>query len=366
MTPTYTQVGTIRFGYRSCVFLADNFPLLGIVGLTTKQKRARKNVKSGVPGARPLGRTTGLYSIPTLSVKMLREDSETFAQYLAQKNVGNGQDPGEYANVTFNFSAQCIETTNTAATVTMLASQCVVVDKSSDYDMAIGALVDEYTIEALQVAESDQRGQRFMYSSSPNVLDALAQDFVTIGGDISPGRATILDLKREIGWDIRQGYAYSLATLIPKGNPPATFSIRFDLWDESQLTPWTLFSAKWLKRALVTIPGSINADGSSKNYAISVQHPILQAQPIALQNCVVSKIHGLNTDDEELVGCTIDFLEYGKPIVALQKGPTQVPPASKTQPTATSQLQTDIQTAQNQFNNLANGTANQLTSGGGS
>lgn len=362
MTPTYTQVGGLRFGYRSCLFTVDNFPVVGVVGVAVEQKRVRKTVGSRTPGARPLGRTTGLYSVPVLKIKMLREDSEVLAQYIGQKTTSLAQF-GAYGDQTFKFSAQCLEDTNPDATVTMLAEQCVITGRNSDYDKAVGALIEEFTIEALQVAESDKAGQRFLYSTAPNALDALAQDFVVIGGDVSPGRATILDPKREIGWDIRQAYGMNLATLVPKGNPPATFSIRFDLWDEADLPKWNAFSAKWLKYATARVPGATDKNGNPVNYAISVKHPILQAQPIALQQCVIAKIGGLNVDEEGLWGCTVDFLEYGLPVIARQAPTAAVPAAAQAQPTATSAAEVKIQALRDRAAHLADDRANQIGRG---
>ena len=358
MTPTYTKVGPVRFGSRSCLFAANGFPLLGIVGVSTKQKRVRKTVRSNIPGAPPLGRTSGLYSAPILTLKMLREDSETFAAYLSEQSGKALIDAlGAYADAPFTFTAQCTEPSNAAATVTMLAKTCVITDRNTEYAKDVGALVDEYTIEALQISETDSRGQRFLYSTAPNALDALAQDFVTIEGQPSPGRATILDAKREIGWDVRQAWGLDRATLIPKGNPPATFSIRFDMWDEADLPKWNAYSAQWFKYATVRLPGS------TTNYALSIKHPILQAQPIALQACVISKIHALNRDEDGLWGSTIEFLEYGKPAIAKQAATAQIAAAAKTQPTAKSARDIREQKALAELAAVANDRAAQIVGG---
>lgn len=363
MNPKFVRVGKNVWSMRSTRFQANGSPMTGILAVDYEQKRTRKTIASRIAGAPPLGRTTGLYSVPTMTVRMLKEDSEQFAAWLTTTAVNSPANAGSlaffktnpsYADVLFSFSLQCSEASDPLNTLTVLASDCVVEGKKSVFDNGAGALADEYTISALSLVEKDVTGQRSMYSTVPNALDALAQDYVTIGGDRSPGRATILDPKREIGWDVRQAYAYSNAVLVPKGNPPATFAIRFDFWDPAQLAPWTAFSAKYLKRSGVIKDG--------KAYALAINHPILQAQPIALQECVVAKIGGLNkSDDEGTWGSTIEFLEYGQPKIVAQTPPPVIGAAGANSFDVPTQQQADLNGLREQQTSRADGAAKALT-----
>ncbi len=363
MTPKFVRVSKTVWSIRSTRFQANGSPMTGILSVDYEQRRTRKIIASRIAGAPPLGRTTGLYSVPTMIVRMLKEDSGQFTAWLTTTAVNSPANAGSlafyktnpsYADPLFSFSIQCSEGSDPFNALTVLASDCVIESKKSVYDSGVGALADEFTISALSLVEQDITGQRMMYSTVPNALDALAQDWVTIGGDRSPGRATILDPKREIGWDVRQAYAYDKATLVPKGNPPATFAIRFDFWDPSQLPLWTAFSSKYLKRSGVIRDG--------KAYALAIAHPILQTQPIALQECVVSKIGGLNKSDEEGTwGSTIDFLEYGQPKIVAQKPPPVIGPAGANAfdvPTAQQDTRDELL---GQFQALSAGAAKALT-----
>lgn len=330
-TPAFQRVSDTIVSWGSAVFRIDNMPISGVISADYEHKRTRKIVRSGVPGAAPLGRPTGLYSVPTFTVRMLKEDAAAFDTYLADQIAYEGF--GSIADTPFTFTAQCVEN-DSHQVLTAIGEKCLVDGKKSVYDEGVDALVDEYTFSCLQISESDAQGKRFLYSTAPNAWDKLAQDYVTIGGQKSPGRASILDMKRKIGWDVRKAYGLDKATLVPVGNDPATFSVRFDFWDPAEKVTWDAFAKTYLKWALVRVPG-----GATK--ALKVLHPILQAQPFAVQDCVVSEIHGLNKDEEGLWGCTIDFMEYGAPVIALQKARGTIDGKAVQKPVA--------QTAQQQY-----------------
>lgn len=349
MTPTLIRISERIVSWNSASFKVGTYPIGGVVACNYEHRRSRKMVRSNVPGARPLGRPTGLYSVPTFVLRILKEDAYAFDAYLAStvelgiagdlSSLGNGS----IADTVFDFSVQCVEEDLEAGfgdvTLSAVGTNCVIESKHSTYDEGIDALVEEYHFSCLQLTEKDANGVRYLYSTAHNALDSLAQDYVTIGGDRSPGKASIIDLKRTIGWDVRQAYGLDRATLVPKGNPPATFSIRFDLWDPGDLNAWDTFSKTYLKWALFRAPGAITK-------ALTIVHPTLQAQPIALKECVVSQIHGLNKDEEGLWSCTVDFMEYGPPAIALQKAPSAIAGKSVDKPVATTAAEQKIQSLQ--------------------
>lgn len=346
MTPTLVRISDHVVSWGSASFKIGTFPIGGVVACSYEHRRSRKMVRSNIPGAPPLGRPTGLYSIPTFMLRILKEDSYAFDAYLSSLGVPNDSssfDRGQIADTPFDFNVQCVEEDLTAGygkiSLSAVGSGCLIESKRSAYDEGIDALIEEYHFSCLQIEEKDDNGVRYLYSTSPNALDALAQDYVTIASNRSPGKASIIDLKRSIGWDVRQAYGLDRATLVPKGNPPATFSIRFDLWDPGDLDAWDIFAKTYLKWALFRAPGSITK-------ALTIVHPILQAQPIALKECVVSQIHGLNKDEEGLWSCTVDFMEYGPPAIALQKAAGAVPGKPTDKPVATTEAERKLQATQ--------------------
>ena len=66
-------------------------------------------------------------------------------------------------------------------------------------------------------------------------------DTIQIGNDVSPGKATVIHGESSSDWDERKGDGITGATLWPKGDPLSTFSILFELWDESSYAAWLSF-----------------------------------------------------------------------------------------------------------------------------
>ena len=356
VNPGLVRVGRTVASWTSSKFFINKNALTGIKNVQYEQKRTRKPVRSNVAGARPLGRPTGLYSVPTITVRQLREDAEQIATFLQSPFV-NVVGKDSYADSTFTFQASVNEHADPLAGVHMLASGCTVDGRKTVYDQGSGALVEEWTISALWIQETDANGTRYLYSTEPNAIDAMGQDWITIQADVSPGRATILDPTREIGWDIRQAFAFDKATLVPKGNPPAKFDILFELWTPEQLDVWTPFAAKYFKRAVVL------KDAAA--YALAIRHPILQAQPIALQDCVLTKVGGLNRVGEEgMWASKMSFMEYGQPKIAPQKPPSAIAPAGAVVTSVPTQREFVTQQKTDELRALSDPAASQLTGGG--
>lgn len=355
MTPTLVRYNNLVYSWGSCAFLADNNALAGVVGASHSQRLERPPVPSNVAGAPPLGRPTGRYTL-TFSLKMLREDAAQLEAYLANKVDGS-----QVGRATFTFSASLSEPASLAkgaTPITITGTGCTIDGKEESYDEGIDELLIEYTLGCLQITEKDPNGSRTLFSSTPNALDALAQDYVTIGGDKSPGKATILNMSNPLGWDVRLGYGMNKATLVPSGNPPAEFSIKFDLWDAADLPAWNEFAKKWLKKSLVTGAGPA---GVTK--AISVQHPMLQAQPFSVQDCVVVEPGALEKDEFGLWSCTTKFRESAPPRPALQRATANIPPAGKAAPTAADAVEAANQAALAEHDAAAAAYAATITGG---
>ena len=345
MNPRFVRVNSVAFSWYSTLFKVDNFPISGVVGCNYEQKRVKKIVDSNVPGAAPLGRTTGIYSVPTFTVRMLRQDADQLAAYVALKSP----DGNAVADGTFSFTVQCGEPSLPNQATTAIGYSCNIESVRTVYEESVAALVEEYTLSALQIQTTDSNGTRWLYNSTPSQLDSLAVDYVTIEGNNSPGRATILDPKREIGWDIRQAFAFDIPNLVPKGSPPGTFGIKFDLWTSADLAAWNPYAARYFKRALVKVNGGNIAGLTATTKRLTIIHPILQAEPFKVAECVVTEIGGLNKDETGLWSSTIKFMESGPPRPALQPAVAAIAGIKATQPDAQTQTQRDIQAMQAQI-----------------
>jgi len=188
-------------------------------------------------------------------------------------------------------------------------------------------------------------------ANAPIELDAVfpTQDYVTIGGDRSPGKAIIHDVHTPRPWDIRKGYALTGATIIPQGDDLGTFKIRFELWDPADVPAWYAFAAQYFDKSVRLLPGS------SKPKALSILHPMLSAPPIRITACVVDDATALEPDDDGLGGwhSIVSFIQYRAPKPALSPPDAAIAPAAQPQPTAEDAADQEIQNKLATFQGLA-------------
>lgn len=164
-----------------------------------------------------------------------------------------------------------------------------------------------------------------------------ARDYIMIGGDKSPGKCTIRGLNSPRGWDIRQGYGLSGATVVPKGDECSTFSVFFEFFDAGgsgvqktadMLNAWYAYAAKYFDKSVRLVPGS------NVPKALGVDHPILAAPPHRVTEAVVKDVSGLEQDDNGGWSVEVFFLQYRKPKPALAAPNAAIPAAAQTAPTA--------------------------------
>lgn len=155
--------------------------------------------------------------------------------------------------------------------------------------------------------------------------DFPAVDYVIIGVDKTPGRATVVGAGSPRDWDIRKGYGLSGASCVFTGANLAKFDIIIDLWTEAHFADWARFAAKYLAKPVV--PGT-------RPLAYDIVHPLLNAQPLAIKSIVFEDITQFEVDDEGLWTCRIKCLEFKAPRPILQKPLAALPAAAKPVPTA--------------------------------
>jgi hypothetical protein len=161
-------------------------------------------------------------------------------------------------------------------------------------------------------------------------------DWVVINGDKSPGQVRILGANSPRGWDERQGYALTGATLVPKGDPLGKFTMRFEFWDPADYPLWEAYAAKYFDKSVRFMPGSI------RPRALGIQHPQLTCPPIRIVQCVVEDADGIEGDDYGGWSCQIYMKQYRRPKPALSRPDAAFPAVSQGLPTA--QDQQDVET----------------------
>lgn len=173
-------------------------------------------------------------------------------------------------------------------------------------------------------------------------------DFIVINGDPCPGKCTVQKPNSPRGWDERQGYGMSGATLAPKGDPLAKFSVLVEIWSGTDYLIWKEFCAKHFTKNVVKGGGL-----GSPPRALGIYHPELAAPPISISEVVVEDIISNGQDEDGLWSWEIKFIQYRAPVKITQKPTGAVPAASNDAPTATTAIQREnVQLAQT-LNGLA-------------
>jgi hypothetical protein len=139
------------YSWTSCLFKVDNRPFKGIVEVNYEQARDVSIVYAALKSGRPLGMTSGKYSVKAFSVKFLKSSSDVFTDQLTAKGRGSYGDPY------FGFIAQVSEPVSGSRPLTTAAPWTRVIGKKDSYAEGIDALVDEFTFASLWLTENGKR-----------------------------------------------------------------------------------------------------------------------------------------------------------------------------------------------------------------
>jgi hypothetical protein len=164
------------------------------------------------------------------------------------------------------------------------------------------------------------------------------QDFIILGGEKSPGKATVTSGAFTRKYDVREPYGASGGSTVYQGDEIKRASVLIELWKPEQYADWTRFARKVIF-AKVT------------KAALTVDHPVLEA--IQFKECQVESLSAWDEDDEGLWSCTIGLLEFKRPKPALSKPLAAIPNAAKPTPTAQDAADLEIQKLTKQFSALA-------------
>lgn len=149
--PDVIRVNHTLYSWPSCSFKIDSQPFEGIVELNYEQKRERKVVYAAKRDGRPLGKTAGKYSVPSLTLKMLRDSADALTTYLSAKGLGSYGDPE------FGMMLQVAEPVVGALPITVLMETCTIDGKKDAHAEGIDELVTEFEIGCLQLTENGKR-----------------------------------------------------------------------------------------------------------------------------------------------------------------------------------------------------------------
>ncbi len=138
----------------------------------------------------------------------------------------------------------------------------------------------------------------------------------------SPGVAVIKGAGSPREWDVRKGYGYSGASLVFTGTGLSEFEVDLFLFEPEHWAVWTAFAV--LLTNPPPPPGVIPV-------SLGFDHPRVNRAPWFINKVVVKDVSSFETGDTGMESCTIKFIQYRKPVVALLP-PKEGPPGASVVP----------------------------------
>jgi len=158
-----------------------------------------------------------------------------------------------------------------------------------------------------------------------------ATDSIILGGDRIPGVWHLLPGQKEFGWQEQAGTGLSGATLKLTGDPLVKFSFLVQFFNEADWDAFQPYRAKYFKKP-VPAPA-----GSTKTFALAIQHPELHA--VGVDAVVLRKIPWFtNTGKGNWVG-NVEFSQYRAPIPVKESPRAKIPSVAKKPPVAQTALE---------------------------
>lgn len=143
------RVNNTILSWNSFSFKIDGIPYNGITGFDYEQKRERKVVYGAKRDGRPLGKTSGKYSVPTCVLTMLRDSADKLTTYLTAKGLGS------YGDAEFTFVAQYIEPGQPP--ITVIGTACTIDGEKDGNQEGVEELHTEFEIGCLEIIKNGKR-----------------------------------------------------------------------------------------------------------------------------------------------------------------------------------------------------------------
>lgn len=171
-------------------------------------------------------------------------------------------------------------------------------------------------------------------------------DFFTLSGDASPGLATLTAVNAKQGWEIREAFALSWATIIPKGELLSVIEFEIELWTAIHSQAWDVFAAKYLARPAPAQPGT----KLPKSFGFN--HDQASAPPYNVSSVVILEVSYLGQRDGGKVAHKVTMLEWKQPLPAPPRPDQSTPPVEGGLPSAADKLDQELLDAAAQTNSL--------------
>jgi hypothetical protein len=164
------------------------------------------------------------------------------------------------------------------------------------------------------------------FGSIPGITQFPSVDSFRLAGVDMPGKWTLLDARKQFGWQIQMGYGLSGAQVFPIGDKLVVAKFRGEFWTSPDYALYRLLRSKFLKKPVITIGGLFSAT------ALSIKHPELYA--LGVEGVVVLEVSATIQEEGGLWVAHVDFLQYRPPVLAVPKPKQVIPDVAPTTPTA--------------------------------
>lgn len=108
-------------------------------------------------------------------------------------------------------------------------------------------------------------------------------DVIQLGGEYSPGIATVSGAGSPRVWEKRKGFGLSGATVVFQGADLASFEVEIKIWTQTQLTAWRVFYNKFLQETTAAASRVTDPLAAQNLSAATTNAKRTQAQLDALQ-----------------------------------------------------------------------------------
>jgi hypothetical protein len=141
------RINNTIFSWNSCSFRILGIPFNGILGFDYEQKRERKVVYGMRRDGKPLGKTSGKYSVPSCSLKVLRDTADKITTLLTPLGLGS------YGDAEFPITCQYIEPI-IALPITVICTGCTIDGEKDSNAEGVEELVTEFEIGCLNITKN--------------------------------------------------------------------------------------------------------------------------------------------------------------------------------------------------------------------
>ncbi|MDQ2782608.1 MAG: hypothetical protein M3Y26_08775 [Actinomycetota bacterium] len=142
------RINNTLLSWSSCSFKLDGQGINGISDFAYEQKRERKIVYAAKKNGKPMGRTAGKFSVPSVSMKVLRDTAEFITNYLTLKGLGS------YGDAEFTLTAQYIEPVPGSLPIIVVLEGCTIDGEKDGNSEGTDELVTEFEIGCLSISKN--------------------------------------------------------------------------------------------------------------------------------------------------------------------------------------------------------------------